>query len=137
MKTNLAVAACVVIALTSGCASMLRGTSQSVEMQLTDKGTPVESVRCTLSNKVGKWDVQSGSSVFVKRDTSDMVVECFPVNAEKVVSTKESSASGGYMLLNAIMWDFCTISCIIDASTGALFSYPDKIVIELNKEETK
>lgn len=113
----------------SGCASFIDGKHQT--MTLMTKNNTEESVtNCQLTNSKGLWISSAQDSLVVQRDYDDLLITC-ENDKQKGETTVTSSASYGFMALNAIIFDLCTISCIVDHHTGALYEYPTTVVIPM------
>lgn len=112
----------------SGCASIVDGKHQT--MTLVTKHDKSESTSCTLTNSKGSWTTSAQNSLVVQRDYDDLKVTC-ENDKQRGETEVVSSASYGFMLLNALVWDLCTISCIVDHHTGALYEYPQTVTIPM------
>ncbi len=88
---------------------------------------------CALRNSKGSWTTDNKESLMVRRDYHDLIISCENDEQEGEVVI-ESSASIGYMALNFLLWDFCTISCLIDHGTGSLYEYPMNVTVPMRKK---
>lgn len=118
----------------SGCATILQGTTDNVSLQAlgaTDKYTQcvIKSGDMTYTT-MGKID-----TVALDRSSADLVIEC-ENETQEGSAVIESSFNGAWLLAD-LLWDLCifTLSCPIDAATGAFFDYPNKISVDMvNKD---
>jgi len=88
---------------------------------------------CELRNTKGAWTTDYKESIVIRRDYNDLIINCENDEQEGELVI-ESDVSVGYMALNFIIWDFCTISCIVDHSTGALYEYPLNISVPMRNK---
>lgn len=113
----------------SGCATIMNGSTQDVNVVTTRAGRPVYGAQCELRNSRGTWLVMSGQPVTISRAYSDMEVQCI---ADKTSgSGKMVSVTNGGAIAANLMLDLCIFSCPIDMSSGALWAYPPRITIDL------
>jgi len=117
MKTStFAAVAALGIAL-SGCATVVKGTSQSIAVTI----PPVEGANCTLSSPQGNWAVVSPGVAKVERSKEDVQIRCDKPGYQEAVSTIPSNFEGwtvGNLLLGGV------IGLGVDAATGAINQYP-------------
>ncbi|GAM70420.1 hypothetical protein JCM19236_558 [Vibrio sp. JCM 19236] len=74
-------------------------------------------------------------TVALDRSSADLVIEC-ENETQEGSAVIESSFNGAWLLAD-LLWDLCifTLSCPIDAATGAFFDYPNKISVDMvNKD---
>jgi len=130
MKKMLAIA--LVAGSVSGCASMMSGSSQSVSVAPMNSGTIDASATCTLTNKKGSWVTTGGGSVTVRKSSDDLNVTCKDnETAAMGMQSAPKSTQVGYAVANFIIWDFCTISCLIDFGSGSIYKYPSQIQVPM------
>ena len=130
MKINPAVAPSsmlLLIALTSGCASITGTTNQSVSVQtMEQEGKELPGAACELTNNKGKWFVTSPGSVTVTRSNDDMNVLCNKEGSEpgraSVVSWIKGSMFGNILFGGGV-------GAIVDHNTGAAYEYPTLIQV--------
>ena len=95
MKTALFLS-CIV--LLTGCASIVRGSKQSVSVE----APPISGATCTLFNNDGEWFVTSTpGSVTINRDSSDLVVNC-KKNGETLGTAQVSSSMRPRVIGNVV-----------------------------------
>lgn len=126
-STLLPLAIVLLIAATSGCASITGTTMQSVSVQTREQeGTEVPGAACELTNNKGKWFVTSPGSVTVTRSNDDMQVLCNKQGSEpgraSVVSWVKGSMFGNILFGGGI-------GAIVDHNTGAAYEYPTFIQV--------
>jgi hypothetical protein len=133
MRAALIAFAAVMAALTSGCASIVSGSQQSVSVETRQKGMMVKNATCKLNNNKGTWYVNSPGSVTVNRSYEDLAIQCEKEQYEPGIATVKSFTKGmmfGNILLGGI------IGGAIDASTGAGYDYPGLIHVEMGEAIT-
>lgn len=131
MKTILLAA--TLFALT-GCASVMTELSPPMSI-VAMRGEQIDAAaQCTATNKEGSWVTSGNGTVGIRKSASDLKVECRN-NLDKTtgVASVESSTAGRYIAANFILLDLCTISCIVDFSTGAIYEYPSQIKVPMAK----
>lgn len=111
--------------LTSGCASIVSGQSQSVSVET---GTCPEA-SCELQNNKGKWYIgKTPASVTVHRSYEDLAVVCRKGDNVSATTSVKSSTKGlafGNILFGGI------IGAGVDMSSGAAYEYPNVIQVPL------
>ena len=124
---NLAIAVAT-LPLVVGCASITKGTSQTLIFNL----EPTEA-RCTLTRD-GDGEIGSVSSrnntVTVGKDKDDIVVKCnAPGYAQKTLRLVSSAETAG--VVGGVFIDLG----ITDMITGAMWAYPNTTTVSLDKCE--
>jgi hypothetical protein len=124
--------ACIpILLLTTGCASVTGGPSQSVAVHTRDQaGQEVLGASCELSNSKGRWTVTTPASATINRSNDDMHVICSkaglqPARAEVVSVTKD--AMFGNILIGG------GVGAFIDHSSGAAYEYPSYIPLVMGR----
>ncbi len=112
-------------ALLSGCATIVEGTDQKINVQLSpDRATCQISQKGSIIATVGN----GGDLVSIPKSRNDLLFSCSADGYQKQNLTIESSASG-WGVLGCFLIDLC----ITDYSTGALNKYPKSIKIALQR----
>ncbi|WP_454737184.1 hypothetical protein [Cupriavidus necator] len=124
----LAAAAALSVGCT-GCATILRGTTQHVSVEVRKDARLVAGATCTLSNDKGKWFVTTPASLDVERSGQVMYVSCVTPSSE--TGTARVQPLPAPAALAASIGGGGLISTLIDESTGAEFDYPSPIAVEL------
>jgi hypothetical protein len=118
----------------TGCATILQGTNDNVSIHAL--GATEKLTECTIKagdnsyNTIGKVD-----QVVLDRSSKDLVIQC-ENQSQEGTAVVESSFNGAWLAAD-LLWDLCilTLSCPIDAATGAFFDYPNQIHVEMvNKD---
>ena len=118
-------------ALTSGCATITGGETQSIMVASRDKsGTAVADAQCTLESPRGKWSVVTPASVTVARSSDDIQVECKKEGMAPGLAKLISRAHGG-MFGNIIFGG--GIGALIDHSKGTGYEYPNVATIVMGE----
>lgn len=110
--------------LLCGCASIVKGTSQSISIST----PPTTGAQCTLSSSEGTWLVVSPGSVTVPKSKSDIAVHCTKPGWQPAVATIPSGFAGmtaGNILLGGV------VGLGVDAATGAIHEYPHSIQVPM------
>lgn len=102
----------------SGCASVVKGSTQSVAITT----PPIEGATCTLTNPKGEtWTVVSPGIATIGRSKHDLQVKCVKVGYRDGFAVLSSSFEGwtlGNLFIGGI------IGFGVDAATGAINEYP-------------
>lgn len=112
----------------TGCASITSGKVQPVSVTTTCDGEVIQGAACTLTNDKGSWFVKTPGSVSINKAYGDMTIECTKGKDTKGVNTFKSANEGavwGNILAGGI------IGYAVDAGTGAGFSYPPTMTVNM------
>ena len=118
----LLVMAILFFSLLSGCASITNGTDQIVKIQtVSSDGKKTDGAACELTNDRGVVRLLSGQSVTVHRSGRDLMMNCnlsgsLPATG-KAISRANAGLAGNILFGGGI-------GAVIDANTGAAFTYP-------------
>lgn len=131
MTSKLVVVA-LAAAISTGCASITTGTSQSMKVETyTAQGQEVEGVICNMQNDHGSYQVSTPGSVSVHKSDSDLTIYCatpgHPV-AKGIVSSRGNLAQAGNILAGGM------IGAMIDHNRGSAYSYPAWVRLVMGRE---
>jgi uncharacterized protein YceK len=101
----------------SGCASIIKGTDQSIAVTT----PPATGAECILSSREGNWTVRTPGAVTVQKSKEDIQVRCTKPGWQDAVATIPSDFQGwtlGNILIGGV------IGLGVDAATGAINEYP-------------
>ena len=116
-----------IVALLSGCGTIIEGSSQNININT----NPQANVTCEASNARGNWKLNPvPASLMVKRSQSRLNIKCYGAGYSGEYS--ERADAEAWTFAN-ILWGLIggPIGWIVDASTGAMFSYDDVINVPL------
>lgn len=116
-----------------GCASITGSRNQPISVTTTHEGKPITGAYCTLVNDKGTFYVNTPGTVTVLKAFGDMSATCKKEESHVGVSVFQS-ASEGAVWGNIVAGGL--IGYAIDAGTGAGFSYPPTLNIELIRGNT-
>jgi len=116
-----------------GCASITGSRNQPISVTTTHEGKPVTGAYCTLVNDKGTWYVNTPGSVVILKAYGDMSATCKKEESHVGAATFQS-ANEGSVWGNVIAGGL--IGYAVDAGTGAGFSYPPTLNIEMIKGNT-
>lgn len=122
-----------ILLLQIGCASITGSRNQPISVTTTHEGKPVNGAYCTLVNDKGTWHVNTPGSVVILKAYGDMSATCKKEETHVGVATFQSASEGatwGNILAGGL------IGYAVDASTGAGFSYPPTLNVEMIKGNT-
>ncbi len=117
----------------TGCATLIDGKTQTMTVS-TRGDIDARNTECTIQNSNGAWVTDNKESLSIRRDSDDLIISCENEKQEGSVVI-ESSASSGFMAANFFLVDLCTVSCIFDHSTGALYEYQKHVSIPMRKKQ--
>ena len=113
--------------LLAGCATIVDGTHQNVQV-LT---TPVKHASCVASNSKGRWHSDSESnSMMVHRAYGALAITCHKkgyVSASKTVESNIKAMAFGNIIFGG------PLGAVIDVADGAAYDYPDTITLPMKK----
>lgn len=124
MRKFITCAAVGLICATTGCASIIKGQSQTVHVSTIPEGE----AECTLRDSENHvYTVRTPGNAVVSRGDGPMTVSCNngTLSGERVVGDEIEGWFVGNIVAGGI------IGGAIDAGTGAYQKYPDDIVIHL------
>ncbi len=116
MKLMHIAALCAAGIALAGCATIIKGTTQSVSIDT----PPVEGAHCTLVNSEGTWYITSPGSVVVHKTKNDLAVTCTKEgyqDAQIVIPSHFNGATAGNIIAGGL------IGVGIDAASGANYDY--------------
>lgn len=119
----------VVVALLTGCASIVSGSNQSLSVVAKDgDNQDVVGAKCSLSNDKGQWFATTPGSVTVHRSFGNLAVDCKHqtfAGVGQFPSTTKGMAFGNILFGGVI-------GVGVDAATGAAYDYPEILSIRMS-----
>jgi hypothetical protein len=122
----------LILYLTTGCASIMRGNDQQININAFDsKSGNIVSADCQVSNDAGVFRTRSGRSVIIGRDKDYLTVDC---QTEELIGRTviDGDVSVGYILIDFFLVDLCLISCWVDGFSGSWSEYPVMVDVPLD-----
>jgi hypothetical protein len=110
------------------CASVTGSRNQPVSITTSSQGGVVKDATCVLTNDKGQWHANTPGSVMIHKSYGDMSISCSK-NELRGVSTFKSQSEGavwGNVVAGGL------IGYALDSSSGAGFSYPQIMNVELS-----
>jgi len=112
-----------VILLVGGCASVVVGRYQSIQIAADCNGIPVEA-SCSLRNENGSWKTNTPNNIIIQKGFGDLSITCNSQSFDTHVAYyKSSSTFTNYA--NAVFGG--VVGFVVDTNNGAGFNYPEKI----------
>ena len=131
MKLLTALALVALTAISSGCATITSGTSQTVRIETVDaKGDSAPGYDCAVTNGKGAYSVKTPGSITISKAYGNAELKCEkPGEPATVASVKSSTKAytAGNILVGGV------IGLGVDAMSGATWAYPDLWKIILGK----
>jgi len=126
-KLILAILSTISIIALTGCATIVSGTQQKVELNTGN----VSGAVCSLENNKGSWYVPSTPAVAtIGRSYHDLKVNCTKKGYKPTV-VQVSSNTKGIVFGNALLGG--VVGAGVDIANGAAYSYPDNISVPMYK----
>lgn len=126
MKLLKIIAVPAMFSLLTGCASIVNGTHQEVQVVT----PPVIGASCLLSNSKGQWTLPSTPGlVKVHRAYGDLAVSCHKggyAPANQTVKSKTKAMAFGNLVFGG------AIGGGVDAGDGAAYDYPETITLPMH-----
>lgn len=111
-------------AAVSGCATIIKGTSQDIAVTT----APSEGADCVLTNSEGTWYLTTPGNAHVHKTKNDITISCKKTGYQDVTQTIPShfnGATAGNILAGGL------IGIGVDAASGANYSYPETTEVSL------
>jgi hypothetical protein len=122
-----------VAAATTGCASIVSGTSQSVSVETRNvDGASVTGANCKLNNNKGTWFVTSPGSTTVNRSFEALEVKCEKQGLEPGIASFKSSTKA--MAFGNVLFGG-PIGAGVDMASGAAYDYPNLIAVTMGRTQ--
>lgn len=132
--TALAISTCFAV-LTTGCATVTGGTTQTVSVKTVKDNADVAGADCVLSNSRGTYKVTTPGKVTVHRAKDDLTASCAMEGQASALTSVKSSNRGGAMAANIVMFGIgAVVTHGIDKATGGAYAYPNDITVAFGKE---
>ncbi|GAA4408045.1 hypothetical protein [Quisquiliibacterium transsilvanicum] len=121
-------AVAVVAALSTGCASIVGGTSQVVSVEALDADRKVSGAQCSLKNPKGEYFVTTPGTVTINRAYDDLLVKCelagYDAGTTSAKSTTKAMAFGNIIFGGVV-------GGAVDIASGAAYEYPSMITVKM------
>ena len=112
----------------SGCASVMEGNDQSINVNTTGC-EHLEPMRCSVTNSEGSSVLTAPASVSVEKARGDMTISCESrdgsATGQKVIESNYEAMNAGNILIGGI------IGIGVDAATGAMWTYPSSVNVQM------
>ncbi len=127
----LCAAALVVMALTTGCASITGDTTHPLRVDTLANGKAVRGADCKVTNDYGQVSVKSGDTMQVRSSGKDLDIACVSAENGDARGRAISRANAG-MAGNIIFGG--GIGAIIDHNKGTAYTYPSWVQLVFGQE---
>jgi hypothetical protein len=125
MKVHVMVVCAALAAALSGCATVIKGETQAINVS----SPPVGGARCVLSTTDGYYrDLLTPGAVIVPRGREDLSVVCTKrgfKDATKKVASHFNFVTFGNLVIGGL------VGVTVDATSGANESYPEEIEVPM------
>ncbi|OGT67570.1 MAG: hypothetical protein A3J38_03485 [Gammaproteobacteria bacterium RIFCSPHIGHO2_12_FULL_45_9] len=133
MRRYLPVSSLLCVAGFSGCAALLSGTSQSVQIETVDNQTatfvPVQSCRITHTEE-GTTLIPHGRGIVTIKRGDQPTILC-PKPGYEQLATQIPTSINPFMWLDVLFWP----SFIVDIATGAYQKYPAYYPVQMHRKD--
>ena len=123
----------VMVALTTGCASITGDTTHPMRVDTLAAGKPVRGADCKVTNDYGQVSVKSGDTLQVRRSSKDLDISCTSAEQGEAHGRAISRANAG-MAGNILFGG--GIGAIIDHNKGTAYTYPSWVQLVFGQELT-
>lgn len=131
--TVLAAFVCFAV-LTTGCATVTGGTTQTVSVKTQKNTVDVAGAECVLSNSRGTYKVTTPNTVSLHRAKDDLNIKCTNDGETDAITAIKSSHRTGAMAGNIILLGVGAVVLeAVDRANGAAYAYPDAITVSFGK----
>ncbi len=122
------------VTLTTGCASITGGTTQSVSVKTQRDSVDVVGANCVLTNARGTYKVTTPGNVVVHRAKDDLNVKCTKEGEPDALTTVQSATRKGAVAGNILMFGLVgtLVAGSIDSANGAAYAYPQDITVSFS-----
>ena len=128
MRKFLLVALAFCSVLTSGCATITSGTSQTIAVETSKNDAPIVGANCRVVTSKGVWNVVTPGTFQISKSSDDAKISCEKAEDGKGDAVAKAGFKGntvGNVLIGGI------IGIGVDALTGAMWAYPTRWMIKL------
>ena len=125
MKLGAVAAVAVLGVVMSGCASIIKGTSQSIVITT----PPVSGANCVLTRNGLRWSVQTPGTVRVSKSRDDILIQCSAPGyrpADSAIPSDFQVWTLGNVILGGL------IGITVDAADGAMNEYPRQFSLPMS-----
>jgi hypothetical protein len=130
-------AALLLVALTSGCATLTQPSTQEIRVVTLDsRDRPIDGLRCTASNATGEIPFSSpAAQISVRRSGTPLELACTGTRDGAELSARGTVTPRRDGVEQALV-PFGSVAVAIDHLSGKLYSYPTKIRLRLGQHLT-
>lgn len=118
----------LLVALSSGCATITSGTSQTIAVETEKNNLPVTGANCRIVTSKGVWNLVTPATFEISKSSDDAKISCEKAGEPSGVAVAKSgfkSNTVGNVLIGGI------IGIGVDAMTGAMWAYPTRWLVKL------
>ena len=126
-------AAVVMVALTTGCASITGDTTHPMRVDTLAAGKAVRGADCKVTNDYGQVSVKSGDTLQVRRSSKDLDISCTSAeqgDAHGRAISRANAGMAGNILFGGV------IGAVIDHNKGTAYTYPSWVQLVFGQELT-
>jgi hypothetical protein len=115
------------VVLVTGCSTIVDSGNQTLNVKALHENKEVTGATCRLQNSKGEWTTVTPQSVAIKTAWADLEVACRKGAAvgNKTVKSSAKGSTFGNILIGG------GIGALVDAGTGAGYSYPDTFTVDM------
>ena len=120
----------LIACLSTGCASIVSGSNQSISVTTRSNGVDLSGAKCVLTNNKGEWYATTPGTVTVHRSFNDLSVNCAYDGLDKGIELAKSTTKG-MAFGNILFGGFIGVG--VDVATGAAYDYPNVIQVNMGQ----
>ena len=113
------------LVLLTGCADIIEGSSQNVQVET----MPPSQAVCSVKNSRGDWNAAAPTAVQVKKSKTDLTVNCLDRNSGYAGTKTYESSFEPWVLGNILLGGLIGLG--VDYGTGAAWDYPETVTIPI------
>lgn len=118
----------LLVALSSGCATITSGTSQTIAVETEKNNLPVTGANCRIVTSKGVWNLVTPATFEISKSSDDARISCEKADEPKGEAVAKSGFKGN-TVGNVLIGGFIGIG--VDALTGAMWAYPTRWLVKL------
>ncbi|WP_426193590.1 hypothetical protein [Massilia sp. DWR3-1-1] len=126
-------ALCTACLLLAGCATITDSSQQEIEVRSVLDHREVGGIGCVLSNKNGRWFVNTPGRVLIRKSNDNLNVDCGKAGVGSSVEAVASQYGYGKMIGNAVISG--GLGYYLDRRSGAGFDYPAVVTILMHADK--
>jgi hypothetical protein len=118
--------------LITGCYNIDRRAQQNFQISTTNDASQAKT-KCSIKNEEGQWTAAANELIRIHRDDNLMDIQC--QNDTQFGSKQIEPYFKHKYIVNNLLADLCTVSCVIDAYNNAFYQYTPYVSVDMQAKE--